>query len=116
VNTQIAPPAPPAVVRTRGRRHLSGTPSGGRALPQFDRDYWLAHCEGFRVDADAGRLGFVEEVRTDGRNGPVLAVRAGLLGRRLLLVPTSEVAFLVPRAERIWLRSPVTLIATEASP
>ncbi len=32
----------------------------------------------------------------------LLAVRGGLLGRRLTLVPTSEVAFIVPRALRVW--------------
>lgn len=34
-------------------------PNGKRS---FDRDYWLAHCEGFRVESPAGRLGLVEEV------------------------------------------------------
>lgn len=87
-----------------------------RELAQFDRDYWLAHCEGFRVDADAGRIGFVDEIHPHGADGPVLAVRAGLLGRRVLLVPVSEVAFIVPRAERIWLRSPVSLIASAERP
>jgi hypothetical protein len=82
----------------------------------FDRDYWLAHCEGYRVDAADGRLGFVEAVRRDGsRNGPLLAVRAGRLGRRLLLVPASEVAFIVPRAEQIWLASPVRIARSEAA-
>jgi hypothetical protein len=71
----------------------------------FDRAYWLAHCDGYRVDCGAGRLGFVERILDDG----VLAVRAGRLGRRLLLVPTSEVAFIVPRAEQIWLRSTAIL-------
>jgi hypothetical protein len=40
----------------------------------LDRDYWLAHCEGYRVNAADGRLGFVEAVRRDGsRDGPVRA-------------------------------------------
>jgi hypothetical protein len=30
---------------------------------RFDRDYWLSHCEGYRVEASDGRLGFVEEIR-----------------------------------------------------
>ena len=94
-----------------GRRPARARP---RAGPPFDRDYWLLHCEGFRVEAEGGRLGFVEEVRHTGR-GPVLAVRAGILGRRLLLVSADEVAFVVPRAERLWLRSPATLAGTEAA-
>ena len=85
-----------------------------RTPRSFDRDYWLSHCEGFRVDTADGRLGFVEELRrgADGEGG-VLAVRAGLLGRRNVLVPAAEVDFIVPRAERIWLHSPVTILGTE---
>jgi hypothetical protein len=74
------------------------------AQPLLDREYWLAHCEGYRVDGDEGRVGFVEAVRDEaGRR--MLAVRAGRLGRRLVLVPADEVSFIVPRAERIWLRT-----------
>ena len=85
--------------------------TGGEDAPPFDRDYWLAHCTGFRVDAVEGRLGFVEDVQEPFRGGgePTLVVRAGRLGRRLLVVPGSEVAFIVPRAQRLWLRSPTTL-------
>jgi hypothetical protein len=72
----------------------------------FDRDYWLTHCEGFRVDTSEGRLGVVETV-LPGENpyDTHLAVRAGRLGRRIVLVPLSSVAFIVPRAGRIWLRT-----------
>ena len=87
---------------------------GIRAPTSFDREYWLSHCVGFRVDTADGRLGFVEEIRADvGRLGDVLAVRAGLLGRRLVLVPATEVDFIVPRAERIWLHSPLTVLGSE---
>lgn len=44
-------------------------------------DYWLTHCHGFRVDGEAGRIGFVDDVLDDDGQ-PTLAVRAGLLGRR----------------------------------
>lgn len=100
----------------RRRRHTTArrdrTPPA--AAPELDREYWLAHCEGYRVDAADGRLGLVDEIRpgTFGA-GPLLAVRAGRLGRRLLLVPASEVAFIVPRAERIWLRSPFAIAGSE---
>jgi hypothetical protein len=82
---------------------------------RFDRDYWLSHCEGYRVEASDGRLGFVEEIRRPRDSGgqATLVVRAGRLGRRLLLVPADEVVFIIPRAERDWLRSPVRVIATE---
>lgn len=82
----------------------------------FDREYWLAHCEGFRVDTQGGRLGFVEAVRAEAwRDEPLLVVRAGRFGRRLLHVPASEVAFIVPRAERIWLASSVRIAGSEAA-
>lgn len=92
------------------------TVQGGPAQDEFDRKYWLTHCEGYRVDSAAGRLGVVEEVLMSSRGKkPILAVRAGLLGRRVLLVPAPEVDFIVPRAKRVWLRSPVALHATETT-
>ena len=95
---------------------MSVTTRPTQALPPtdaFDRDYWLAHCEGFRVDAAEGRLGFVDEVRAGEEPGSVvLAVRAGALGRRLVLVPGEGVDFIVPRAQRIWLHAPTRIIHT----
>jgi hypothetical protein len=87
----------------------------GETARRVDRNYWLGHCEGFRVDGSEGRLGFVEEVlaRTEDAREPILAVRAGRLGRRRLLISSTEVAFVVPRAQRIWLRTPTTILATE---
>lgn len=83
--------------------------------PSFDRDYWLHHAQGFRVDAFDGRLGFVEEISTDSPGGVLLHVRAGLLGRRVLLVPASSVQFIVPRAQRLWLHSPVQIVESRAA-
>ena len=45
----------------------------------------------------------------------MLAIRAGMLGRRLLLVPAGDVDFIVPRAERIWLKSGFTVVDSEAA-
>jgi hypothetical protein len=87
-------------------------PAGGPC----ERDYWIGHCEGFRVDGSSGRIGFVEEVRPDGPGQPVLAVRAGVLGRRILLVPVDEVFSILPRAQRLWLRTPLCLAGSEPSP
>lgn len=72
----------------------------------FDRDYWLGHCEGYKVASPIRGIGVVEEVipPSDDRPG-LLAVRGGLLGRRLVLVPTSDVDVVVPRAMRLFLRS-----------
>jgi hypothetical protein len=79
----------------------------------FDRDYWLRHCAGYRVDGAGGRLGFVDSIRDEGDGGAMLAVRAGRLGRRLLLVRARDVAFIVPRAKRIWLAAPTEIVASE---
>jgi hypothetical protein len=100
-----------------GGRHLavvSVNEGLGEAAP-FDSNYWLARCEGYRVEGVEGRVGVVEEVRV-GSTHPhdtVLAVRAGRLGRRVLLIRATSTAFIVPRAERIWLRTPVTIMGSE---
>ena len=104
-------------VRTnrQGRIAVEGRPHAGETGGEVDRAYWLTHCEGYRVDGSEGRLGFVEQVRI-GKDSPadtILAVRAGRLGRRHLLVSVAEVAFVVPRAQRIWLRTPTTIVDTE---
>ncbi len=83
----------------------------GSQDPSF-RGYWIANSHGFRVDALGGRIGIVEEVRDDDGE-PLLVVRAGLLGRRVLLVPGAEVFKIIPRATRIWLRTPVPIAGTE---
>ena len=81
----------------------------------FDRDYWLSHCEGFQVEtADDGRLGFVDHVEVDDEDGIILAVRAGILGRRVLFLPASAVDFIVPRAEKLWLHSHAPIVGLGA--
>jgi len=97
----------------RAPRHAARAGLSLARAPQasLDRDYWLSHCEGYRVEGDEGRIGFVEAVSHQaGRR--MLAVRAGRLGRRLVLVPADEVSFIVPRAERIWLRTQARPIAS----
>src|ERR1035437_10386325 len=75
-------------------RQASPAPNGS-----FDRDYWLGRCEGYRVDGVEGRIGFLDAVRVL-RGAAVLAVRAGRLGRRTLLVPAAGGGFLFPRGGR----------------
>jgi hypothetical protein len=99
-------------IRTRLSLPRPRPPNASVLRDAFDRDYWLAHCEGFRVEADEGAIGFVESVSAGPEGEPTLAVRAGLLGRRVLLVPAGSVAFIVPRAQRIWLHSPVHVLGT----
>ena len=67
------------------------------------RLYWLCRAEGFRVDSPEGRFGLVEAVmfRVRPDEPDALIVRAGVLGRRLAIVPIEDVADVLPRKERI---------------
>jgi hypothetical protein len=67
------------------------------------RSYWLARCEGFRVDSADGRFGLVEAVmfRTRPDEADALVVRAGVLGRRLVIVPIDDIGEVVPRRKRL---------------
>ena len=71
----------------------------------WSRDYWLGHCEGFRVDGPEGRVGVVEAVLGREDEPTTLAVREGLFALRTVYVPLEQVAEIQPRAERIVLRS-----------
>jgi len=71
-----------------------------------ERRYWIEHCEGFRVDGLNGRIGIVEEIRRPKTGDAVLVIRAGLLGRRVVEISVREVFEIVPRARRVWLRTP----------
>lgn len=98
------------VLRTRprsvGERRLALLPEPeAPAVQGFDRDYWIAHCDGYRVDAANRRIGFVERVRAE-HGRVVLTIRSGRLGRHVRTISADEVAFIVPRAERIWLAAP----------
>jgi hypothetical protein len=90
----------------------------GRPRPSgaaTDADYWLRRCEGFRVDSPEGRVGFVKEVRYASRcdRPDAIAVRAGLLGRLLLIVPVAEVAWILPGSEQVVLHRSPRPTATE---
>jgi hypothetical protein len=72
----------------------------------WSRDYFLGHCEGFRVETPEGRIGFVERVLGDEDEPETLVVRGGLFGNRLEHVPVAAVVDVEPRAERIRVRAP----------
>jgi hypothetical protein len=64
----------------------------------------LRHCHGFRVETPRGRLGVVEDVLYgDGERPAALAVRGGLFGQRVELVPVENVASVEPRRKRLLL-------------
>ena len=68
------------------------------------RDYWLQRCEGFRVDAPSGRIGHVTGIRFGSSAEPeLLEVRAGLFGRRLLLIPVGQIEEIIPEQKRMLL-------------
>lgn len=77
--------------------------------------YWVGRCEGFRVDSPDGRFGLVEAVMFRRRpdEPDALVVRAGVLGRRLVLVPIDDVADVVPRRKRIVLSRTPDLAAPD---
>ena len=72
----------------------------------FDEQYWLGHCEGFRVTGSDGFAGVVQEVRfgPDRQRPEELVVCSGRLRLRSVLVPADEVALVVPRQMRLRLR------------
>jgi hypothetical protein len=69
------------------------------------RFYWLCRCEGFRVDSPDGRVGLVEAVmfRVRPDEPDALIVRAGMLGRKLVIVPIEDVENVLPRRQRVLL-------------
>jgi hypothetical protein len=69
-------------------------------------DYWARNCHGFHVETSSGRLGIVENVLygADPDRPAALAVRGGLFGTRVELVPIEQVADLEPRQKRVTLR------------
>jgi hypothetical protein len=86
--------------------------SAAEAVP-VDQHSWLAHCEGYRVDSDAGEVGHVEEICVAPAGNPdLLVLRTGRFGRRRLLVPAEEVTSVLPREARIVVRSPVRVLAS----
>ena len=67
----------------------------------WTEDYWLRHCEGFRVEDADGEAGYVEEVLCDGGGTPIALHVAGRAGT----VPVSAVEEVSPAHELITLGS-----------
>jgi hypothetical protein len=79
---------------------------GPRMSPPLDLDYWLGHCEGFRVDGPEGRLGIVEHVvyRSRADRPDVVAVTSGVWRARTAEVLVAEVTEVWPAQERLVVR------------
>jgi hypothetical protein len=78
----------------------------------MDFAYWTRNCHGFRVETPDGRLGIVEDVLygADPNRPAALAVRGGLFGTRVEIVPTEELGRIDPR------RTLVTLLSRHEEP
>lgn len=72
----------------------------------YGRGYWLRRCEGFVVETPTKRIGRVAGIRYGERsNEPaVLEVRAGLFGRRMLLISVDDISEIAPETRRIVLQ------------
>jgi hypothetical protein len=89
---------------------LTRDDAGGAESPTpwlVDEDYWLGHCEGFRVDGPHGRLGVVEHVvyRSRVDRPDVVAVRAGSWKPRMARVSVKDVIEVCPAQERLVVRA-----------
>lgn len=81
-------------------------PKPGSPWP-VDENYWLGHCEGFRVDSPGGRLGIVEHVVYGSRvdRPDLVAVSRGVWRVRTAEVPVADVVEVLPAQERLVLRN-----------
>ena len=77
------------------------------ALPE-DTEYWVRHCEGFRVDSPRRRLGVVECVAAeDAMDGTeVVAVRTGGLRSRRVMVALDDIVEVRPSECRLIVLDP----------
>lgn len=77
-------------------------------IDMLDREYWLGHCEGFRVRAGRRRVGVVDSVRYGPDPGlpETIHVCAGTVRVREVAVPVADVERLDPRTRTVWLHAP----------
>ncbi len=79
------------------------------ALLPADAEYWLGHCDGFRVEGAAGSVGMVEYVVVDpslDRPSLVVVRQGGLQRQRTVDVPVADVMEIRPAERRLVLGSP----------
>ena len=69
----------------------------------WSANHLLAHCEGYRVESEEGKLGYVEEVvwAPTGREPLALRVRTGFEAQGLVTLMIEDVLELHPDGERI---------------
>lgn len=79
---------------------------GPRMSAPLDDDYWLGHCEGFRVDGPEGRLGVVDHLvyRSRADRPDVVAVTSGVWRMRTAEVLVSDIVAVLPAQARLVVR------------
>lgn len=92
-------PIPGSTARTS----TAGEAGPSRSPGPTETDYWLRHCDGFRVDGPDGRIGVVDHVELGfGADVPdVVAVASGLFRIRLTRIPLSDVVEVQPDRRRL---------------
>lgn len=85
--------------------------NAGDAIPSSplgptDTDYWLHHCDGFRVDGPDGRIGVVDHVEHsfEADAPDVVAVASGLWRIRMSRIPLTDVVEVQPGRGRLVVR------------
>ena len=78
----------------------------------YGREYWLQRCQGFLIETPTKRIGRVAGIRyrEDNNLPQELEIRAGLLGRTLLLISVDDIAEIVPKQRRVVLTDPPRLL------
>jgi hypothetical protein len=65
-------------------------------------DYWLAHCDGYRVFTPEGPIGYVEEVLESPEEEPTaLVVRVGDAFSHCIQIPVGDIVGFNPAGERV---------------
>jgi hypothetical protein len=84
------------------------TPETAAARSCWAIDYWVRHCEGYRVWEKTAPIGYVEAVLTTENDEPhSLVVRVGSSFSVLVTFPVEAVESLDPATERVFVASTV---------
>jgi hypothetical protein len=90
-------------------------PDGDASDPRrssYGRDYWLRRCEGFLVETPTKRIGRVTGIRygEDTNEPEQPEVRAGLLGRTLVLISVNDITEILAEKTPAQLADPPRLL------
>ena len=79
---------------------------GPATSPPVDEEYWLGHCEGFRVDGPEGHIGVVDHLvyRSRADRPDIVAVTAGIWRARTAEVAVADVVEVRPAQARLVVR------------